>query len=86
MTEYKSPFTLDELDLLFDARFNDDIDYLKKWSKRAVKRYEAEKNRLGKMIEELHLKAQKWDKLIEALSKGIIDTDDLVNLEYGPED
>ena len=31
-------------------------------------------------------KAEKWDKLIEALSEGIIDKDDLVNLEYGPEE
>lgn len=29
-------------------------------------------------------KAQKWDKFIESLT-GVVDRDDLVNLEFGPE-
>jgi len=74
-----NPFIHGELDRLMEAKLDGDMDFLKDWSTRAIKAYEATRNREVKFQE----KAIKWDKFIAALSKGIIDRDDLVNLEYG---
>lgn len=49
----KSAFSLDELGRLFNARVQDDLDYLKDWSKKAVTEYEAEMDRLCKIIDKL---------------------------------
>lgn len=52
----KNPFSMGELDRLFDARMYNDVEYLKEWSKRAVIWYENEKNRLYKIIEDIDSK------------------------------
>lgn len=54
--EKRNPFCSEELDRLFDARMTDDVEHLKAWSKDAVKRYEEEKGRLMKLLEEQYEK------------------------------
>lgn len=53
----RGPFSLGELDVLFEARRTDNVKYLKNWSIAAVKHYEAEKGRLMKA----------WEKALEDL-------------------
>ena len=38
--KYKNPFAMGNLDDLMYARENDDVEYLKEWSKKAVTQYE----------------------------------------------
>jgi len=51
MTEEKNPFTNEELDKLFDARWYRDVDYVFDWTKRAVKWYEQERNKFIRLLE-----------------------------------
>ena len=51
--ENENPFSMGELDRLFNARMYDDIDYLKEWSKVAVSWYGEEKQRLLNIIQKL---------------------------------
>ena len=53
----RNPFSLGELDILFEARRMDNVKYLKNWSIAAVKHFEAEKGRLMKA----------WEKALEDL-------------------
>lgn len=47
----KNPFSLGELDRLFDARLHGDLDYLKEWSKKATKHYEKRVGELYQIID-----------------------------------
>lgn len=77
MTEYENPFCQGELSNLGFARERNDVEYLKAWSRRAVKWYEKEANRDRD-------DAIKWRYLISNMSK-VIERKDLVMLEFGPE-
>lgn len=71
-SEITAPFSLEELDTLIHARVNNDVKYLRRWSKAAVKYYEAEKNRLMMLYEGL---AQNMEKIVDELRK---ERDDLL--------
>ena len=47
----KNPFSLGELDRLFDARLHDDVEYLKEWSKKAVTHHHKRTGELYKIID-----------------------------------
>lgn len=47
----KNPFSLGELDRLFDARLHGDLEYLKEWSKKAVKYHEIKVGELYQIID-----------------------------------
>ncbi len=49
----RNPFTSVGLNLLFEARRTDDVEFLKQWSRDAVTWYESEKGRLIKLYEKL---------------------------------
>jgi len=51
--EERGPFTLEELDYLFEAQRTENVKYLKNWSKAAARFHEAEKRKLLDRIEEL---------------------------------
>lgn len=51
--EERGAFTLEELDVLEEAWRTDNLNYLRNWSKAAVRAHEAEKRRLLDRIEEL---------------------------------
>lgn len=57
--EGRGPFSLDELNILFEARRTDKLEYLKNWSKAAVKYHEEEK---GKLMKE-------WEKALEKIKE-----------------
>lgn len=78
--EYDNPFCQGEISNLGYAREENDLEYLKEWSREAVIAYEAYRNTTS----DEKAKAAKWDKLIKSL-EDILDRDDRVNLEYGPE-
>lgn len=69
-----------ELDNLMIARENNDVEYLKEWSRRACKEHE----RLHQEWMDFRLKAIKWDKIIDSLGL-VFDKDDLALLEFGKE-
>ena len=46
-----NPFSLEELDKLFNKRLQRDVDYVFEWTKRAVYWYEREKSRLIRLQE-----------------------------------
>ena len=73
-----NPFVMGELDRLFEAKVEDDVDYLKDWIGRAIKAYEAVRHREI----EFQKKAIKWDKMIDVMGH-VFDKDDLAFLEYG---
>ena len=78
--EYDNPFCQGEISNLGYAREENDLEYLKEWSREAVKFYEAYRNTTS----DEKTKAIKLDRLMSSL-EDIIDKDDLVNLEHGPE-
>lgn len=78
--EYDNPFCQGEISNLGYAREENDLDYLKEWSREAVKFYEAYRNTTS----DEKTKAAKWDKLMLSL-EDILDRSDLVTLRFGPE-
>jgi len=76
--KYENPFAMGNLDDLMYARENDDLEYLKEWSRKAVKKHEETKQAQLDLV----LPAHKWEKLVDSLMQ-IVDKKDLVNLEFG---
>ena len=75
--EQDNPFSMGEISNLGFAREEDDLEYLKAWSRAAVSFYEAHRN----AERDDKVKVAKWDKLMENLAH-ILDKDDLVVLEF----
>ena len=76
--EHENPFCMGELENLGFAQERGDIDYLKAWSREAVKKFEADANRdRGDAI--------KWRTFISRMC-GVVDRDDLADLEFGPDE
>ena len=62
----ETPFVNDVLGQLMDARLEDDLDYLKRWSKAAVTRYESEKNRLMNLVRDQVEEVKRLNEYIDA--------------------
>ena len=75
MSEKYNPFCGEELSNLCDARERGDLEFLKSWSKEAVKAYEAEANKNRN-------DAIKWRRLLEKLSE-FLEPKDFARIKYG---
>ena len=68
LMKYPNPFAMGNLDDLFNARMNDDVEYLKEWSKHAVKEYEIMRNIQMKAFERLITLKEDSDKYTHDIS------------------
>jgi len=65
--KHKNPFAMGNLDDLMYARMDDDIEYLKEWSRLAVKYHEAEGHIYHKAWEKLCDTKRQADKDVEEI-------------------
>ena len=70
MTEiirFENPFAMGNLDDLMTARLNNDLEYLKEWSKRAVETHE----------KDIHIQLKAFEKLIEIKNESSISVEEI---------